>query len=119
MIVLLGGTVDSEKYTIPLTNKMRYRKSCMMALARGCTILHISYISKSSHHGSFIDFKKFEFGNQKYTAALVFENPITMGSFKRRQWIHFEHSDRFVNGAFTGKRQRSEMPKSSQPVEGE
>jgi hypothetical protein len=75
----------------------------MLALARGCLVLHTSYVRKSLEEGSFVGYDEFEFGNPKFSAGSFPNDSVTKAPYKWRHWIKVEFTERFSRGAFTGK----------------
>lgn len=101
----LGGSFDisGDKFTILLTEKPNRGEKYMIAMGRGCFVLHTDFIHKSHENGSFVDKDEFEFGNPKFNAGSFSQDSMFQAPYKWRQWIKVDFPERFPDGAFTGK----------------
>jgi hypothetical protein len=75
----------------------------MIAMSRGCFVLHISFVTKSHEEGKFIEKDEFEFGNPAFKAGTISQDQGFEAPYKWRRWITYEYPGRFTDGAFSGK----------------
>jgi topoisomerase (DNA) II binding protein 1 len=102
----MGGshTDDPKHFTHLLSSKPNRSEKFLTAVAKGKFILHVSYIEKCAEKGRFLREDEFEFGNPLSSLVKVEakDQKLLKAPYNWRQWINFQHKERFKDGAFTG-----------------
>lgn len=97
--------MDNQNFSHLLCVKPNKSEKFFTSLVCGRRILQLEYIEKCDEEGRFIEEDEYEFGNPKFLdhlQAQISDEKLSKTPYNWRRWIHFEHKERFMEGAFTG-----------------